>query len=225
MKNNIKLMISIISIFLIVGVSFYYCKPLGDVLTPVNQPPKDEPESATPSLSQAKVKQTTPMSAFLSAFETPISLFGKVVDQHDDPVPGASVKLSPISKPFSDGSGEGPTLVTDANGNFSIQGLRGFSMGVSARKDDGYLYLSPLGGPASSAMVSYDDDAADGKRYSNPATPITLTLHKIGTTEPLLSMEDTRWKLPIDNKVSASPWIQNKHLVHIRLNFGSIQNG
>lgn len=137
---------------------------------------------------------------FIGLYQTPIEFYGRVVDQHGDPVPGATVKLFPVDTPSGDESKSKLTLNSDADGKFSVQGLRGFSLGVQVNKD-GYLYLSPLGGPSSSALIDYANGAEAGKRFSNPETPLVLELQKIGIVEPLIYIEKPRWNLPLDGKV------------------------
>jgi hypothetical protein len=121
------------------------------------------------------------------------------VDQHGDPVPGATVKLYPVDTPWEDSKSK-MTLSSDENGKFSATGLKGTAMGVQATKE-GYLYIPPLGGPASSVSVEYGHGAESGKRHSNPATPVIVTLHKVGPVEPMFYMPDTRWKLPLDGAI------------------------
>lgn len=197
MKNRTKLLLSITVIFLITIASILYFKNqrTSFVFVPsVNGGNKDT--IARPP-SHTKAKAVEPMAAFLSAFKSPITLHGKVVDQDGEPVTGAAVTLSPVDAPFSDDSRTSTVLTSDASGLFSIKGLRGFSMGVSVKKD-GYLHLSPLGGPASSEMVSYGNGAEQGKRYSNPTTPLVLTLHKVGPLEPMVYVDSRRLRLPVD---------------------------
>jgi hypothetical protein len=94
------------------------------------------------------------------------------------------------------------TLASDADGKFSVRGKQGFSMGVRASKD-GYMTLPPLDGPSSSAMISYGEGGETGKRYSNPNTPLVLTLHEIGPVDPIFYVERTNRKLPVDGTLRA----------------------
>jgi len=148
------------------------------------------------------IEPKDPTAEFLGAFQTPIELYGKIVNQHGNPVAGATVKLSPVDRPFADQSNSKMTLVSDADGKFSVKGKQGFAMGVSASKD-GYMELPPLDGPSSSAMVSYGGEGKTGKRYSNPATPLVLTLHEIGPVDPIFYVKDKGWKLLMDGTVRA----------------------
>jgi len=63
------------------------------------------------------------------------------------------------------------------------------------------MTLPPLDGPSSSAMISYGGDGVTGKRYSNPATPLVLTLHEIGPVDPMFYVKDKGWKLAMDGTV------------------------
>jgi len=196
MKPQIKLLFYLLGVILTAVIAIRLCKPSERALIPLN-PAADDFEGFKVSSNRDKAERNG-RESFLAAFRNPIELYGKVVDQYGEPVAGAIIKLSPISKPFADGAEPGPTLFTDTDGRFSIKGLRGYSMGVGARRDEGYLYLSPLGGPASSAMISYSGDDADGKGYTTPRTPLILTLHKIGPTEPMVYIHFANLNLPVD---------------------------
>jgi hypothetical protein len=168
--------------------------------------------------SRAVIEPENPTAAFLSAFKAPIELYGKIVDQHGNPVAGATVKLSPVDRPFGDQSNSKITLISDGDGKFSIKGKQGFAMGVSASKD-GYMTLPPLDGPSSSAMVSYGGEGKTGKRYSNPATPLVLTLHEIGPVEPNFYVKDKGWKLLMDGTVRAIALDSEKGLGEHKIEF------
>lgn len=147
--------------------------------------------------SHAVIESQNSTAAFLSAFKSPIELYGKVVNQHGSPVAGATIRLSPVDRPFGDDSNSAMSLVSDAAGEFSVKGKKGFAMGVRVAKD-GYMTLPPLGGPSSSAMISYGEGGETGKRYSDPATPLVLTLHEIGPVDPIFYVKEKGWKLAMD---------------------------
>jgi hypothetical protein len=158
--------------------------------------------SRSSTSSHAVMEPQNPTAAFLGAFKSPIELYGKVMNQHGSPVAGATIKLSPVDRPFGDDSNSAMTLVSDAAGEFSVKGKQGFAMGVRAAKD-GYMTLPPLGGRTSSVMISYGEDGVMGKRYSNPTTPLVLTLHEIGPVDPIFYVERTNRKLPVDGTLRA----------------------
>src|SRR2546423_10155652 len=71
------------------------------------------PRKAPPTTFQAR------QEAFIAAFKTPISFYGRVIDQRGDPVPQADVKLSANDK-ASGGRPSEYTCKTDSDGRFSI---------------------------------------------------------------------------------------------------------
>jgi hypothetical protein len=152
--------------------------------------------SATTPLSHAKARAADPLAAMASAFKTPIKLHGRVEDQHGDPIPDAVVRLSPGDAPWESSKSE-TVIRTDAQGKFSADNLLGAYIGVSVAKE-GYLYISPVVSPASSTVVYYAAGAEDGKRHSNPETPLVLALLKPGPMEPLIHVRKKRWKIPFD---------------------------
>lgn len=193
MKSSRKSLLLAIAIVLPVGMVLRYCVPAGGKAVLVPLPGKNH----TDALSHARAEADNLLAATANAFKTPIELYGIVVDQHSSPVAGATVSLYPVDSPYGGSSRTATTLTSDAGGKFSIKGLHGFSLGVSVKKD-GYLHISPLGGPSSSTDIGYAHGAKDGKRHSNPATPVVLTLHKIGTMEPLVFLREKNWPLPLD---------------------------
>ena len=150
MKIRTKPLLTILGVVVIAGVLLRYCAPVGR--TVVTSALKDGKSGQSISPSHAQAKAADVLSAFANEFKTPIELYGKVIDQHGDPVPGATVTLTPVDAPTGDASQSKTVLASDAAGKFSIKGLHGFSMGVHVKKE-GYLDIPPLGGPASMGSV------------------------------------------------------------------------
>lgn len=147
--------------------------------------------------SHAIARKDNRAGEFLDLFKTPIELYGRVEDQHGKPVPEATVKLYPVDNPSGTASASAVVMASDSEGNFSVKGLHGASMGVSVSKK-GYVYISPLGGPSSETTVYYAHDSKSGKRYSNPRTPLVLRLLNPGPIEPLVYVRQKRWKIALD---------------------------
>jgi hypothetical protein len=148
--------------------------------------------------SHANIKPRNPMKAFIAAYQTPIEFYGKVVDQHGDPVAAAEIKIMPFDNAF--GSSDTQMLLSsDADGRFSVKGLKGLAMGVQVEKT-GYLTLSDLGfeRPASARRIEYGLDGTGGARFKDSNKPTLFTLHKIGPLEPMAYVEQKRWSLPVD---------------------------
>jgi hypothetical protein len=147
--------------------------------------------------SHARAHKNNPAGEFLDLFKTPIELYGRVEDQHGKPVPGATVNLYPVDNPLGNPSANAVVMNSDAEGKFSVKGLKGVMLNVSVSKK-GYLYISPIGGPSSQASIGYSDEVQSGKRYSNPKTPLVLRLQDPGPLEPLVFVREKRWALAID---------------------------
>jgi len=147
--------------------------------------------------SHAMARKDNRAGEFLDLFKTPIELYGRVEDQHGQPVSGATVKMYPVDNPSGTASASTVVMTSDAEGNFSVKGLKGASMGVSVTKK-GYVYISPLGGPSSETTVYYAHDSKSGKRYSNPKTPLVLRLLNPGPLEPLVHVREKGWRIALD---------------------------
>jgi hypothetical protein len=73
-------------------------------------------------------------------WETPITFYGKVVDEKGTPIPQATVRFSITDTSRSGGSDY--YRKSDAQGLFSLKGVRGYSVDVGVRKE-GY-YSGPV---------------------------------------------------------------------------------
>ncbi|MBP6506009.1 MAG: carboxypeptidase regulatory-like domain-containing protein [Opitutaceae bacterium] len=130
----------------------------------------------------------TKIGKIVEVFSAPIDFWGKVIDQHGDPVPGAKVHYSAADKYFKDGSKyEG---ISDEQGLFSINNIKGAGLYVRVAKE-GYYHV--------------DDQSARSFGYGMPtggappskANPAILVLHKMGETEPMIKSVGTV-RLPRD---------------------------
>ncbi|MFC7338312.1 carboxypeptidase-like regulatory domain-containing protein [Haloferula chungangensis] len=138
----------------------------------------------------------TDLESLISQLNTSITVYGKVVDQFGDPVPDATVRLSPINR-LEDSYGK-KVITTDSDGKFSGEGLYGKSLGISAEKE-GYLRIPPMNARSSAVILRYErGGGGTGDRYAHPSNPIVLELLKIGPVEPMIHISRKRWKLPLD---------------------------
>jgi hypothetical protein len=155
-------------------------------------------DGAGSSLSPQPVDPTNVLKQFASAFRTPINLYGKVVDQHGEPVVGATVTLTPVDRAFADQSHSKTIVFTESSGLFSVTDKVGSSIGVRASKDGYMSYPGMPGKPLSGTTVDYAFQAEGGKRCSNPSTPLILTLLKIGPVDPVFYVKNDNWRLTLD---------------------------
>lgn len=131
---------------------------------------------ATPSqqeIAQAKERQWT------AAFLTPISLYGKVVDQSGNPIKGAAVEIGINNNPLPNASGTSYVKTTGADGRFSISS-HGIAYSLKASKDGFYSTKE------STANRNVVTPAREDAPASSSDAPIVLVLHRQGETEPLI---------------------------------------
>jgi Carboxypeptidase regulatory-like domain len=140
-------------------------------------------------------KMPLDLESLISSLNTSIKVYGRVIDQFGNPVAGANVNLNPINR-LQDSYGE-RTVIADADGRFSADGLYGKTLGISVAKE-GYLRIPALSSTSSSASLNYTGGSSKGDKYSVPSNPIILELLKIGPTEPMVHVGEKRWKLPLD---------------------------
>lgn len=202
MNKNRKLVI-LIGIILIVGTAVYLA---------INQSPKPSSkeggnrngnltiQNAASSSKRPTTRIGDPVRDFINAYKTPIEFYGKVIDQHGEPIGGASIKILPVNNAFgtSDSSSDFE-IASDANGLFSVNNLKALSIGIQVTKV-GYLSLGhgDIDKPASSRSIDYGLSDSKGERFKDPNKPTLFTLHKIGSVEPMVYIKEKRWRLAVD---------------------------
>ncbi|PYI91943.1 MAG: hypothetical protein DME97_12180 [Verrucomicrobia bacterium] len=133
---------------------------------------------------------------FISAFNTPIAFYGRVIDQYGDPVPEADVKLSANDKAFG-GRPSHYTRKTDTGGRFSIEGIAGITLGVEVSKPGYHSIPSAYGKVTSSGLFEYGL-SSKGPYQSSKDVPTIFTLHKVGMLEPLVKVGKKNFRIARD---------------------------
>jgi hypothetical protein len=154
--------------------------------------------SASPR-DQTGVTTGNPVKDFLNAYRTPIEFYGKVVDQYGNTIGGATVKVLPTRKPFADSDESSDfEIISDTNGLFSVNNLKGLSLGIYVTKE-GYLdyYGGDTDKPVSSRSIDYGLLDSKGSEFKDPKYPTLFTLHKLGPLEPIVYVEERRWRLGV----------------------------
>jgi hypothetical protein len=148
--------------------------------------------SASPaSASAAKASSTLPRKSdaayreeaigkVQAVFGTPIAFYGKIIDQTGNPVPDAKVDYSAIDEFFGNGSNYHGK--SDANGMFSISGIKGAVLTVAVSKD-GYYNISKKSDAAFAYGLGSD---ATRKEPPTKETPAVFVLQKKGMAEPMI---------------------------------------
>ncbi len=139
--------------------------------------------------------ETTAKVFVVNAYDTDIDFWGKVVDESGIPVPAASVNFVVSNKYFGDGSEYRTT--TDANGLFSLMGVKGLSLSVRLEKAGYYLNEGE-----SRATIGYGYQT-DSKGVRPPPTkdqPSIFVLRKAKPSGSVVKAKGWRLKLPQDGK-------------------------
>jgi hypothetical protein len=190
-------------------------------LTPDPQTRTQNPTPAAPG--QATPPQKPPPEApfevqekrFIMAFKTPIAFYGRVIDQHGEPVAGADVKLSANDKAFGGRSSQ-HACKTDGDGQFSIEGITGITLGVEVSKQ-GYRIIPPAYGKVTSSGVFEYGLSTRGLHQSSKDAPTTFVLHKQGTIEPLVKIGEKNFRIARDGSpLSIAVDEQGAHQVVVR---------
>jgi hypothetical protein len=130
--------------------------------------------------------------AFYKISLTRIDFYGKVVDEHGQPIPGASTSYI-VSTMSLSGS---PTLSgpkTDSAGRFEITGKRGPSLSVKVEHPN--YYKTDL----DHNQFTYAEDllATDSPKIPTADNPAIFVLHSKGKSEPLIR-KSIKTHLPMD---------------------------
>lgn len=139
--------------------------------SPSNALPSSASATATP-LAGSKLER---MEAFIAAQNgKPLDFYGKVIDQHSDPVAGVKITAA-VGRIVSltESGGEKLYTETDFNGKFSFLGIRGSGVGYLLSKD-GYSFSQRQ--PASSRPKDYIPD---------PDNPTIFHMWKLQGAEPM----------------------------------------
>jgi hypothetical protein len=117
-------------------------------------------------------------SIWSMAFLTPITFYGKILDEKNNPVGGAKVDITAADHFMDQGSGYKRT--SDEDGLFSISGIHGMGLVVIVSKE-GY-YASP----SSNGNFGYASGSGELPPHTDPSDPAIFVLRKMGETEPLI---------------------------------------
>jgi hypothetical protein len=142
---------------------------------PEPPPPVAEEESKAEKLEKLKEESRKP-------WLTPITFYGKVVDENAQPVEGAQVEFD-----WNDLSPAGHSEVrttSDAWGLFSLTGVQGKRLLVSVKKTGYYTWHERNQG-----SFEYASKSEDIYHKPDPNNPVLFYLKKKGEAEPLVKIE------------------------------------
>ena len=138
--------------------------------------------------TQSKDRMET-VARVLSVLATPISFYGKVVDQNGNPIPGADVDYGVIDK--FDAQGSNYHGKSDDTGKFVITGIKGAVLTVGVRKV-GYYNIHGKSDAAFAYGVGPDPTRKEPPTSDKPAI---FVLQKMGSIEPLVHVPSHQYKV------------------------------
>jgi hypothetical protein len=141
-----------------------------------------------PPTLQARRKET--VDKILASLATPITFYGRIIDQNGDPVPNANVRYGVIDKFDADGSRYEDK--SDASGYFSVDGIQGAVLTVGVWKN-GYHIIENKSKGSFAYGVGADSTRKEPPTKNNPAI---FVLQKGGITEPLIRLSTGGIKVP-----------------------------
>lgn len=130
---------------------------------------------STPPVATTLRDQPTQKDVVINAYQTPISFWGKVIDEKGNPVSDAEVGFMAIDKPMSD-RGANYKSKSDSSGLFSITEIKGAGLYVKVSKD-GYHDIQ------SDYVIGYAIPTE--QKQPSPSDPSVFILRKMGQAEPL----------------------------------------
>jgi hypothetical protein len=187
----------------------------------------DEPNTGPLTVAHSKIPHKTPWdftAEINSLLLTPITFYGKVVDQHSKPIANATVLT--IAADTLVGHGTDRIRSTDANGLFPLSGAHGSNLVIEVSKE-GFHQLTNLQSmqynmPPSMKGFTYALGGSDGVHKPDKANPQIFMLYRPGVLEPLLTRPEVRWRLKEgggSTVVSLHPDESPQHSVKIDLSF------
>ena len=137
-----------------------------------------------------QLRRKESVAKIVSALATPITFYGRVIDQNGDPVPSAIVNYTAVDR--FDQSGSKYQGESDANGDFSINGIRGAALNVGVRKD-GYYPILDRSNASFAYGIGPDSTRKEPPRENDPAI---FVLQKKGVAEPLIQAKGGQIDVP-----------------------------
>jgi hypothetical protein len=154
---------------------------------------------AEPSVSTSPQTMATPpvqsierkavVQEIESALATPITFYGKVIDQNGAPVPDATVNYGALDK--FDAPGSQYQGKSDANGKFSISDIAGAALRVGVRKEGHYMID---GKSANSFAYGVGPDSAR-REPPTKENPAIFVLQRMGITDPLIHISSRTYRI------------------------------
>lgn len=134
---------------------------------------------------------------------TPITFYGKVVDEKGNPIPRAEVLYTALDKFWKDGTKY--KSVSDDKGLFTLSGIKGGALYVSVEKEDYYVVHQYSAGGFSATMIPTPElterirppyEGGYDRPLPTKENPAVFVLRKKGEAEPLAEIDGRQYDVP-----------------------------
>ncbi len=198
MKNS-RVIFAVLAVLVAVFVGWRFLGVKPPLTEPQPLAPKPSASAATnPAAVQARVQQF--QQALDAENGKPLNYYGKVVDQHGEPVGGANVVGNVLlNVGFESSRYETFTTTTDVAGLFQFTNLHGVNIGLSITKS-GY------------EIGKYDkaSNGPDKGLHSTPTDRVVFTMWKLHGAEPMVHWRLNRIGLTVDGTANSFDLLAGK---------------
>ncbi len=155
------------------------------------------PLATAGGVAARSVAGVTALLQMQAALSTPITFYGKVLDQFGEPVPMAVVEYS-TNDNFS-GHGTKHNMTADRAGLFTIHSA-GVSLSVEVSKSGYHLvnFSPPWDKPGSRNGFEYATVGGDKPHQPDKASPVVFVLRKQGELQPLDPLKEVHFRAKLD---------------------------
>jgi hypothetical protein len=163
--------------------------------SPVEKAPNRPLPKRPPGLSLEAWERLIAMHKRGMRLNGPIEFYGRVIDQHQQPIEGVRLRLTlsgydenfvwrkdlllPGDKDYL--RRESLELVSNSEGRFSLSGKTGKTLYLDSLEKEGYLWSAPT-----AISFIYEPDQRQPRPYTDPTQGVTFHMWKKGPTEPLI---------------------------------------
>jgi hypothetical protein len=148
------------------------------------------PEHTPQTINTVEARQNEAVAKVEAIFATPITFYGKVIDQNGHPVSSARAEFDVIDNFFESGSKY--QRESDAVGLFTISGIKGSVLTVAVTKE-GYYYIHGKSNGSFGYGMGADTTRREPPTKDNPSV---FVLQKRGSSEPLIRADGGQINVP-----------------------------
>ena len=176
--------------------------------------PNTPTATTTPTTKLSAEQRVALVDGLIDSTNQPINFWGKVIDQDGQPVSGVTVRYSyhtehgnAVGSPWGASKGHNGTTTTQADGIFTITGLRGHWLSILGLEKPGFKRANQI----AREEISFNYDRAEPTHFTpDKNNPVIFPMVQEAALEPLIAHgvpDDLLYDLPADGTpVFWDPW-------------------